>query len=110
MRRSRYRDHSYKVTLKNPAWLSQLEPSAPLNGYLMEHGEFNAELAKDERINEDLKEPLKLLTCKSSTKRSRSDSLSYSGEVQNSDEMRFSAVEFFGGFFIGRGNREARGV
>jgi hypothetical protein len=41
--------------LKGPAWLSQLEPSAPLNGYLMENGEFSAELAKDERINEDLK-------------------------------------------------------
>ena len=55
LRRSRYRDHGYKVTLKSPAWLSQLEPSAPLNGYLMEHGEFSAELTKDERINEDLK-------------------------------------------------------
>jgi hypothetical protein len=55
LRRSRYRDRGYKVTLKSPAWLSQLEPSAPLNGYLMENGEFSAELAKDERINEDLK-------------------------------------------------------
>ena len=55
LRRTRYEDHGYKVTLKSPAWLSQLEPSAPLNGYLMERGEFSAELAKDERINEDLK-------------------------------------------------------
>ena len=55
LRRSRYEDHGYKVTLKSPVWLSQLEPSAPLNGYLMEHGEFSAELIKDERINEDLK-------------------------------------------------------
>jgi hypothetical protein len=55
LRCSSYRDHGYKVTLKSPAWLSQLEPSAPFNGYLMEHGEFNAELAKDERINEGLK-------------------------------------------------------
>ncbi len=55
LRRSRYQNHGYKVTLKSPAWLSQLEPSAPLNGYLMEHGEFSAELTKDERINEDLK-------------------------------------------------------
>jgi hypothetical protein len=55
LRRSRYEDHGYKVTLKSPAWLSQLEPSARLNGYLMEHGEFSAELTKDERINEDLK-------------------------------------------------------
>ncbi|HEY4782690.1 MAG TPA: hypothetical protein VIH54_12795 [Chthoniobacterales bacterium] len=55
LRRSRYRDRGYKVTLKSPTWLSQLEPSAPLSGYLMEHGEFSAELAKDERINEDLK-------------------------------------------------------
>jgi hypothetical protein len=54
LRRSRYEDHGYKVMLKSPAWLSQLEPSAPLNGYLMEHGEFSAELANDERINEDL--------------------------------------------------------
>ena len=29
LRRSRYEDHGYKVTLKSPAWLSQLEPSAP---------------------------------------------------------------------------------
>jgi hypothetical protein len=55
LRRSRYEDHGYKVTLKSPAWLSQQEPSAPLNGYLMEHGEFTAELLKDERINENLK-------------------------------------------------------
>ena len=55
LRSSRYQDHGYRVTLKSPAWLSQLEPSAPLNGYLMEHGEFTVELAKDERINEDLK-------------------------------------------------------
>ncbi len=55
LRQTRYKDHGYKVTLKSPAWLSQLEPSAPLNGYLMEHGEFSAELANDERINEDLK-------------------------------------------------------
>ena len=55
LRRSRYRDRGYKVTLKSPAWLSQLEPSAPVNGYLMENGEFSAELVKDERINEDLK-------------------------------------------------------
>jgi len=31
LRRSRYRDRGYKVTLKSPAWLSQLEPSAPLS-------------------------------------------------------------------------------
>ena len=55
LRRSRYQDHGYRVTLKSPAWLSQLEPSAPLSGYLMEHGEFTVELARDERINEDLK-------------------------------------------------------
>jgi hypothetical protein len=55
LRRSRYRDRGYKVTLKSPAWLSQLEPSAPLNSYLMNNGEFSAELAKDERLNEDLK-------------------------------------------------------
>ena len=54
LRRSRYEDHGYKVMLKSPAWLSELEPSAPLNGYLMEHGEFSAELANDARINEDL--------------------------------------------------------
>ena len=28
---------------------------AVMGGYLMEHGEFTVELAKDERINEDLK-------------------------------------------------------
>jgi hypothetical protein len=53
--RSRYRDRGYKVTLESPAWLSQLEPLAPFNGYLMENGEFSAELAKDERLNEELK-------------------------------------------------------
>jgi hypothetical protein len=33
LRRSRYQGHGYKVTLKSPAWLSQLEPSAPRIGF-----------------------------------------------------------------------------
>jgi hypothetical protein len=37
LRRSRYLDHGYKVTLKSPAWLSQLEPSAPASRYRAGH-------------------------------------------------------------------------
>jgi hypothetical protein len=41
--------------LKNPSWLSDLQPSAPLAGYVMEHGEFSASIPKDSRITKGLK-------------------------------------------------------
>ena len=55
LRRFKYQDKVYRVTLKNPSWLSELQPSAPLEGYVMEHGEFSASLKKDGRITEGLK-------------------------------------------------------
>lgn len=54
VRRSMYEDQINKATFKSPGWLCGLEPSAPLDGYLMEHGQFAAELAKDDRIKEGL--------------------------------------------------------
>ena len=44
----------YKAVIKEPDWLSMLQPSAPLDGYLLEHGEFSASLAKDDRITPGL--------------------------------------------------------
>ena len=44
LRRSKYQDKVARATLKNPSWLSDLQPSAPLEGYLMENGEFSASL------------------------------------------------------------------
>jgi hypothetical protein len=55
MRKSKYQDKAYKAVLKTPSWLSDMQPEAPLYGYLMEHGEFSASLLKDDRIAENLK-------------------------------------------------------
>ena len=55
LRRSKYQDKVCRVTLKSPSWLSDLQASAPLDGYVMEHGEFSASLPKDGRITEGLK-------------------------------------------------------
>jgi hypothetical protein len=55
LRRFKYQDKVCRVTLKNPSWLSDLQPSAPSEGYVMEHGEFSASLKKDGRITEGLK-------------------------------------------------------
>jgi hypothetical protein len=49
-----YNDKINKATFKKPAWLSDLQPSAPVDGYLMENGQFTVELAKDDRIKQDL--------------------------------------------------------
>jgi hypothetical protein len=49
-----------KAVIKEPAWLSKLEPSAPLDGYLMEHGEFSASFVKDDRITTGLKVTIEL--------------------------------------------------
>jgi hypothetical protein len=54
VRRSMYEDQIKKATFKSPAWLSGLEPSAPPDGYMMEHGQFTVELSKDDRIKPDL--------------------------------------------------------
>ena len=53
VRRSTYEDQ-IKKAFKSPAWLSDLEPSAPPDGYMMEHGQFTVELAKDDRIRPGL--------------------------------------------------------
>ena len=45
----------YKAVVKEPAWLSKLQPSAPSDGYFLEHGKFSASFEKDERIKPGLK-------------------------------------------------------
>jgi hypothetical protein len=55
VRRLMYDDQINKATFKRPAWLSDLQPSAPSDGYLMENGQFTVELANDERIKQDLR-------------------------------------------------------
>ena len=55
LRRFKYQDKVCRATLKNPSWISDLQTSAPLEGYLMEHGEFSASLPKEGRITEGLK-------------------------------------------------------
>ena len=60
IRRAEYQDKVCKAMIKEPAWLSRLEPSAPLDGYVMEHGEFSATFAKDDRIATGLKVTLEL--------------------------------------------------
>jgi hypothetical protein len=54
VRHSIYEDQINKATFKRPAWIRDLEPSAPSEGYLMEHGQFAVELVKDERIKQGL--------------------------------------------------------
>src|ERR1700674_3297186 len=56
-----YNDKINKATLKKPAWLTDLQPSAPVDGYLMENGQFTVELAKDDRIKQDLNVTMKSL-------------------------------------------------
>ena len=44
-----------KVTIKDPEWISELQPAAPVGGYLMECGEFSTEFLKDPRLGRDLR-------------------------------------------------------
>jgi hypothetical protein len=44
-----------RVVIKDPEWLSDLQPAAPIDGYLMELGKFSAELARDPRLRKDLR-------------------------------------------------------
>ena len=60
IRSAEYQDKICKARIKEPAWFSRLEPSAPLGGYLMEHGEFSASFAKDDRIAAGLKVTVEL--------------------------------------------------
>ena len=55
VRPSEYENKVVMVAFKDPPWLSELEPSAPLNGYVMQQGEFAASLVKDDRIAKGLK-------------------------------------------------------
>jgi hypothetical protein len=50
-----YRNKVVRVSFKDPPWLLELEPSAPVNGYVMEQGEFGASLVKDDRIAKGVK-------------------------------------------------------
>lgn len=51
-----------KAIIREPAWLSELQPSAPLDGYLLERGQFSASLGKDDRIVPGLKVTIEV-TC-----------------------------------------------
>jgi hypothetical protein len=51
----KYRDKVCRATFKSPSWLFDVQTSAPLDGYVMEHGEFSASLPKDGRITEGVK-------------------------------------------------------
>jgi hypothetical protein len=44
-----------KAVVTQPDWVVKLQPSAPLDGYLIERGEFTASLRKDDRIAPGLK-------------------------------------------------------
>jgi hypothetical protein len=43
------------ATVRKPDWLAKLQPSAPLDGYLLERGEFSSSFSKDDRIAPGLK-------------------------------------------------------
>ena len=55
LRRFKYQDKVVRATLKKPSWLANLQTSAPLDGYVMDNGEFSVSLPKDGRITEGLK-------------------------------------------------------
>jgi hypothetical protein len=55
IRPSEYENKVVMVAFKDPPWLLELEPSAPLNGYVMQQGEFAASLVKDDRVAKGLK-------------------------------------------------------
>ena len=59
-RSAEYQGKVCKATIKEPAWLSKLEPSAPSDGYLFEHGKFSAGFIKDDRITTGLKVTIEL--------------------------------------------------
>jgi hypothetical protein len=59
-RSAEYQGKVCKAAIKEPTWLSNLDPSAPLDGYLMEHGEFSASFAKDDRIKTGLEVTIEL--------------------------------------------------
>jgi hypothetical protein len=52
---SKHQEKVVRATIKSPSWLSDLQASAPLKGYVVEQGEFFASLPKDDRIKEGLK-------------------------------------------------------
>ena len=60
VRSAEYQGKVCKATIKEPTWVSNLEPSAPLDGYLVERGEFSASFAKDDRIKTGLEVTIEL--------------------------------------------------
>jgi len=44
-----------KAVITKPDWLAKLQPSAPLDGYQLQRGEFSASFGKDDRIAPGLK-------------------------------------------------------
>jgi hypothetical protein len=55
IRPSEYENKVVMVAFKDPPWLLELEPAAPLNGYVMQQGEFAPSLVKDDRVAKGLK-------------------------------------------------------
>jgi len=60
LRSAEYQRKVCKAIIKEPAWLLMLQPSAPLDGYVMEHGESSASFVKDDRITTGLKVSMEL--------------------------------------------------
>jgi hypothetical protein len=52
----------YKAVIKRPEWLAKLQPSAPLDGYLIERGEFSGSFGKDDRLAAGLKIGIDVIT------------------------------------------------
>lgn len=44
-----------KAVIRQPDWLAKFQASAPLDGYLIERGQFTASFSKDDRIAPGLK-------------------------------------------------------
>ena len=58
--RSNYQGKVCKASLKSPSWLSDLQPWAPSDGYIVENGEFTASISKDSRIMKGLEVTVEL--------------------------------------------------
>ena len=51
-----------KAVIRQPDWLAKLQPSAPLDGYLIERGGFTASFGKDDRIVPGLKVGIEVIS------------------------------------------------
>ena len=60
---ARYQGQVKKAAFKAPAWIRDLEPSAPSEGYLMEDGHFTVELMRDDRLKPGLSVTIQVTEC-----------------------------------------------